>query len=91
MIWSPVAIRLHMEKREYIKSKLLHGKKWSYKQSETTSVWLKNSICFVYGIISLVYEVSLEIYELMIYNPPKRKAYKQKKNQRILNVGDFKT
>ena len=70
MTWSPVAIRLKKEKHEYVKSKFLHGKKLSHKQSGTKNDQLKNGICFLYSIISLIYEVSRNTW---LYNsqPPK--------------------
>ena len=51
--------------------------KQSCKQSKTPSDQLRNYICFLCNIASLIYEVFLEINELMIDSPPNSHAYKQ--------------
>ena len=59
------------------------------KQSKTPSDQLRNCICFLCNIASLIHEVFLEINELTIDNPPNSQAYKQIIHVEV-NVGDLK-
>lgn len=62
--------------------------KQSCKQTKTPSDQLRNCICFLCNIASLIYEVFLEINELTIDNPPNSQAYKQTIHGEV-NVGDL--